>query len=131
MKLVEIDGLTGRVKFDQFGWRTDFSLDIVELHKSGLEKVGTWHDKFGLEFSRLTSLNTFLPRDTIENKTIIVSTIKVRQMTPNHSTFTLLQSPPYAMFKESPERLRGNEAFEGFGVELIQGIADFLSKLMR
>ena len=32
------------------------------------------------------------------------------------------------MFKESPERLRGNEAFEGFGVELIQGIAEFLSR---
>ena len=32
------------------------------------------------------------------------------------------------MFKESPERLRGNEAFEGFGVELIQGIAEFLSE---
>ena len=40
------------------------------------------------------------------------------------------QSPPYALFKESPERLLGNEAFEGFGVELIQGIADFLSKII-
>ena len=39
------------------------------------------------------------------------------------------QSPPYALFKESPDRLMGNEAFEGFGVELIQGIADFLSKI--
>ena len=39
------------------------------------------------------------------------------------------QSPPYALFKESPDRLLGNEAFEGFGVELIQGIADFLSKI--
>ena len=40
------------------------------------------------------------------------------------------QSPPYALFKESPERLLGNEAFEGFGVELIQGIADFLSNIL-
>ena len=36
---VEMDGLTGKVKFDQFGLRTDFQLEIVELKKKGLEKV--------------------------------------------------------------------------------------------
>ena len=77
MKLVEIRGLTGLVKFDQYGLRTDFTLDIVELHKSGLEKVGTWHDRFGIEFDRLTSLKSSEPKKTIENKTIIVTTIKV------------------------------------------------------
>lgn len=77
MKLVEIHGLTGLVKFDQYGLRTDFSLDIVELHKSGLEKVGTWHDRFGIEFDRLTSLKSSEPKKTIENKTIVVTTIKV------------------------------------------------------
>ena len=77
MKLVEIRGLTGLVKFDQYGLRTDFTLDIVELHKSGLEKVGTWHDRFGIEFDRLTSLKSSEPRKTIENKTIIVTTVKV------------------------------------------------------
>ena len=130
MKLVEIHGLTGLVKFDQYGLRTDFSLDIVELHKSGLEKVGTWHDRFGIEFDRLTSLKSSEPKKTIENKTIVVTTIKVSRF---HHIFSHChishQSPPYALFKESPERLLGNEAFEGFGVELIQGIADFLSEI--
>ena len=32
------------------------------------------------------------------------------------------------MFKESSERLIGNDAFEGYGVELIQGISEFLSR---
>ena len=36
---VEMDGLTGRIKFDQFGLRTDFMLEIVELKKTGLQKV--------------------------------------------------------------------------------------------
>ena len=36
---VEIDGLTGRIKFDQRGVRTEFELEIVELKKHGLEKV--------------------------------------------------------------------------------------------
>ena len=39
MKLVEMDGLTGKVKFDQRGLRTDFTLEIVELKRQGLTKV--------------------------------------------------------------------------------------------
>ena len=87
MKLVEIHGLTGLVKFDQYGLRTDFSLDIVELHKSGLEKVGTWHDRFGIEFDRLTSLKSSEPKKTIENKTIVVTTIKVCRFHLHISSF--------------------------------------------
>ena len=36
---VEMDGLTGRIKFDQRGQRTDFELDIIELKRDGLTKV--------------------------------------------------------------------------------------------
>ena len=39
MKLVELEGLTGRIKFDLQGLRTDFLLDIVQLRRRGLEKV--------------------------------------------------------------------------------------------
>ena len=31
--------MTGRIKFDQQGVRTEFELEIVELKKHGLEKV--------------------------------------------------------------------------------------------
>ena len=34
-----MDGLTGKIKFDQYGIRTDFQLEIVELKKKGLQKV--------------------------------------------------------------------------------------------
>ena len=34
-----MEGLTGWVKFDQFGLRTNFQLDIVELKRKGLVKV--------------------------------------------------------------------------------------------
>ena len=36
---MEIEGLTGKIKFDQQGGRTEFELQIVELKKYGLEKV--------------------------------------------------------------------------------------------
>ena len=34
-----MDGLTGKIKFDSQGLRTDFQLEIVELKKDGLQKV--------------------------------------------------------------------------------------------
>ena len=36
---VELDGLTGKIKFDQFGLRTGFYMDIIELKKFGLTQV--------------------------------------------------------------------------------------------
>ena len=36
---VEMTGLTGKIKFDQHGIRSDFILEIVELKKDGLIKV--------------------------------------------------------------------------------------------
>ena len=36
---VEMKGLTGTIKFDQHGLRTDFTLEVVELKKDGLVKV--------------------------------------------------------------------------------------------
>ena len=34
-----MEGLTGNIKFDEWGLRTEFELQIVELKKHGLEKV--------------------------------------------------------------------------------------------
>ncbi len=36
---VEMRGLSGRIKFDQHGLRTDFELEIIELKKDGLIQV--------------------------------------------------------------------------------------------
>ena len=107
MKLVEIKGLTGLIKFDQWGIRNEFVLDLVELRRGGLEKVGWWQESYGIrledvaiELLKFHSLLLFRiereprsaeaePRHSIENKTLVVTTIK---------------SPPYAMFKQSPDR---------------------------
>ena len=37
---VEMEGLTGSVTFDTEGFRSNFNLEIVELRKEGLVKVG-------------------------------------------------------------------------------------------
>ena len=38
------------------------------------------------------------------------------------------QSQPYSMVKQSQERLTGNEAFEGFAIDLIAEISEILSR---
>ncbi|CAH0399802.1 unnamed protein product [Chilo suppressalis] len=39
---VEMKGLTEVIKFDHQGIRSDFTLDIIELTRDGLQKAGTW-----------------------------------------------------------------------------------------
>ena len=79
----------------------------MELQREGLVRVGSWQDTTGLQVdtilstclislsidlyrdmilqvARLQSRAKLEPRETIENKTIVVTTVK---------------SPPYAMFK--------------------------------
>ena len=77
MKLVEMDGLTGKVKFDQRGLRTDFTLEIVELKRQGLTKVGSWHDQHGFKFLNHLAESRQEVVESLENKTLVVTTIKV------------------------------------------------------
>ena len=42
MKLSDFVGLSGRIKFDTYGKRTDFYMDVLELQATGLETVGSY-----------------------------------------------------------------------------------------
>ena len=73
-------GLTGTIKFDQHGLRSDFTLEIVELKKDGLMKVGVWQENKGVNFTRnfTESYNEIV--DSLQNKTLVVTTIFVRYL---------------------------------------------------
>ena len=43
----------------------------------------------------------------------------------------LFQSQPYSMVRQTQERVTGNEAFEGFAIDLIAEIAQILSKKIK
>ena len=74
-----MDGLSGKIKFDAEGFRSNFELDIVELKKDGLAKVGAWDPINGANFSyNFTEITTGIVQ-SLHNKTLIVSTILVRQ----------------------------------------------------
>lgn len=74
---MEISGLTGVIKFDNQGFRTDFELDVVEVNKEGLYKIGTWNSSQGINFTRsfVEAYSNIV--DNLHNKTLVVTLILV------------------------------------------------------
>lgn len=74
---MEISGLTGVIKFDNQGFRTDFELDVVEVNKEGLSKIGTWNSSQGINFTRsfVEAYSSIV--DNLHNKTLVVTLILV------------------------------------------------------
>ncbi|XP_055710638.1 glutamate receptor ionotropic, kainate 2-like isoform X2 [Phlebotomus papatasi] len=109
MKTSHTKGLTRDIKFDHRGHRTDFLLDIVELGSAGLDKVAVWNSSEGLASARTTApLDALADDGSLKNRTFIVLTAL---------------SPPYGMLKRSPNKLTGNDRFEGFGIDLIHELS--------
>lgn len=70
-------GLTGVIKFDHQGFRSDFLLDIVELSKDGLRQIGTWNSTQGVNFTRSYRESQKEISEILQNRTLIVTTILV------------------------------------------------------
>ena len=70
--------------------------------------------------------------ESLQNKTLVVTTImviiKAVKYFQDFEEFFFFQSQPYSMVRRGPERLSGNDAFEGFAIDLIAEIAQILSK---
>jgi len=111
MKMVEMEGLTGKVMFDTEGFRSNFNLEIIELRKEGLVQVGNWESGSGANFTRNFTEQYDQIVESLHNKTLIVSTIL---------------SAPFMMLKEDSEVLVGNDRYEGYSVDLIHEIASIL-----
>ena len=72
-----MDGLSGPIRFDSLGFRSDFNLDIVELKKEGLAKVGVWNRGAGANFTRNFTEAYSDIIESLHNKTLVVTTILV------------------------------------------------------
>lgn len=72
---MQLDGLTGHIKFDHQGQRSVFSLDIIELASDGVKQIGTWNSSIGLNISR-NFVHVSLGGDnlSLQNKSFIVLT---------------------------------------------------------
>ncbi|CAF93734.1 unnamed protein product, partial [Tetraodon nigroviridis] len=109
LRMVEYDGLTGRVEFNSKGQRTNYTLRILEKHRGGHKEIGIWYSNNTLAMNS-TSLDINVS-ETLANKTLIVTTI--------------LENP-YVMRKDNYQDFQGNDQYEGFCVDMLREVADIL-----
>ncbi|XP_028436309.1 glutamate receptor ionotropic, kainate 5 [Perca flavescens] len=109
LRMVEYDGLTGRVEFNSKGQRTNYTLRILEKHRGGHKEIGVWYSNNTLAMNS-TSLDINVS-ETLANKTLIVTTI--------------LESP-YVMRRDNYQDFQGNDQYEGFCVDMLKELADSL-----
>uniref|UniRef100_A0AAY4DN84 Glutamate receptor n=1 Tax=Denticeps clupeoides TaxID=299321 RepID=A0AAY4DN84_9TELE len=114
LRMVEYDGLTGRVEFNSKGQRTNYTLHILEKHRGGHKEIGIWYSNNTLAMNS-TSLDINMS-ETLANKTLIVTTI--------------LENP-YVMRKENYQEFHGNDQYEGFCVDMLNELADILKFSFR
>ncbi|XP_050427758.1 glutamate receptor ionotropic, kainate 2-like [Adelges cooleyi] len=110
MRVVETEGLTGIMRFDPHtGHRSFFTLEMVELTKSGFKKIGVWDPENGMTYTRTSSQMLFDLVQANMNKTFIVAS-KITE--------------PYMMLKDDHVNRVGNDKYQGYVVDLIQMIAE-------
>uniref|UniRef100_A0A674GNM0 Glutamate receptor n=1 Tax=Taeniopygia guttata TaxID=59729 RepID=A0A674GNM0_TAEGU len=106
LRMVEYDGLTGRVEFNSKGQRTNYSLRVLEKGRDGHREVGVWFSNRTLAMDEATlALNA---SDSLANKTLIITTI--------------LENP-YVMRVGGAG---GPERYEGFCVDMLRELAALL-----
>ncbi|XP_042214058.1 glutamate receptor ionotropic, kainate 2-like isoform X3 [Homarus americanus] len=105
----KVDGITGFIKFNTEGFRSDFNLDILEMGQNAiLQKVGTWTLTGKANFTRTWQQTEDAVELNLQNRTLIVTTAI---------------TPPYVMLKDDHEQRKGNDKFEGFCFDLIHEIS--------
>jgi hypothetical protein len=69
----ELVGLSGLIKFDHQGFRTDIELDLIEVTEVGLVKKGSWNSSLGITVIPPPPIETFIPEgEDLRNITFIV-----------------------------------------------------------
>ncbi|XP_039444808.1 glutamate receptor ionotropic, kainate 2 [Culex pipiens pallens] len=114
MKVKTEYGITGPIIFDDNGRRTHFQLDIIELHQQeGFKKIAIWDPRGGINYTRSIDEVHLQIVESLQNKTFIVAS---------------RIGAPFLTWKEKKEGeyLEGNNRFEGYSLELIDGISKIL-----
>ncbi|XP_055949949.1 glutamate receptor ionotropic, kainate 2-like [Argiope bruennichi] len=108
MRMINVKGLTGDIKFDHHGFRSDFKLKVLELTYEGLREAGEWNIHTGLNMTTNYTRAAEEIIQSLKNKTLIATTII---------------NAPYTMLKENHESLEGNDKYEGYCIDLLKEIA--------
>ncbi|XP_035228467.1 glutamate receptor ionotropic, kainate 2-like isoform X1 [Stegodyphus dumicola] len=102
-------GLTGKIKFDAEGFRSEVSLDVMYVTADGLKKIGT-----------------VLPDNVVNITSPGSSEFQYMELEHSHFKVTTFLSDPYAMLRESSKKMTGNDRFEGYGMDLLKALSEKL-----
>ncbi|XP_028050144.1 glutamate receptor ionotropic, kainate 2 isoform X2 [Monomorium pharaonis] len=111
MRNEQIHGLTGMIKFDTAGFRSEFQLDIINLGYKGLYKVGRWEPNSGFQWKPGYRIPGIDDNKSLRNQ---------------HFIILISLTDPYGMLKESTDVITGNERYEGFAIDIIQEMSMLL-----
>ncbi|CAL7945896.1 unnamed protein product [Xylocopa violacea] len=111
MRLSEMEGLSGLIKFDTAGFRSDFRMDVIRVTEDGPKRIGIWNSTNTVEWLMEQYPSKSDEELSLQNKTFIV---------------LIAISHPYGMLKESADMMTGNERYEGFGIDIIQELSKML-----
>uniref|UniRef100_A0A8C4GXV5 Glutamate receptor n=1 Tax=Dicentrarchus labrax TaxID=13489 RepID=A0A8C4GXV5_DICLA len=101
LKTVQVQGMTGNIQFDNYGRRTNYTIDVYEMKTGGPRKV------------RRTALHDTAPHSLVPPSTASqISLVCLNQ-----------QEAPYVMYKKNYMHLDGNDRYEGYCVDLASEIA--------
>ncbi|GIX83396.1 glutamate receptor ionotropic, kainate 2 [Caerostris extrusa] len=107
-------GLSGMIEFDAEGFRSRISLDVIYLTASGLTKIGTIVPSKKGEWS----INIVPPE--------YPSDFQFVELENSNFRVTTKLTDPYVMYRESAKKMFGNERFEGYAVDLLNALAEYL-----
>ncbi|XP_020295440.1 glutamate receptor ionotropic, kainate 2-like isoform X1 [Pseudomyrmex gracilis] len=108
----QIYGLSGMIKFDTAGFRTEFQVDILTLGKQGLEKIGTWKTDNGIEW-------------ILKNRVRTMKGVE-KNLSNKHFIVLISLTNPYGMLTESSSIMTGNARYEGFAIDIIHEMSKIL-----
>nr|CAD7599303.1 unnamed protein product [Timema genevievae] len=111
LTFLEFPGMTGMVRFDEEGRRTDLSLDVVEVYRDGVTKTAVWDSINGLSLVRSYNDTLAEVQRNVQDKIFIVASII---------------GEPYLTYTKPLGEYTGNDRFEGYSKDLIEAIAENL-----
>ncbi|XP_043279268.1 uncharacterized protein [Venturia canescens] len=111
LRTTEMHGLTGLLKFQTNGLRSDFKLDIYQLTPDGPKTTGIYNSSTGISWRVSENAVAAVEDDDMSNKTFRI---------------LIALNPPYNMLKESSAMKVGNDRYEGYAIEIIHELSKLL-----
>lgn len=109
MQMLRFDGLTGEIRVDESGYRTDFDLQLYDLTRKGLKVVAKWTSTGGLKYvGNYSSVISENYKELLKNKTLTIVTLENR---------------PYVMKVKDWQNRTGNDRYEGYCIDLIKELS--------